>query len=278
MPAPRTSTGVTAALIALVTALALLLTSTPASAASAAEQRAAERWYLSLGDSLAFGFQRFKVGQPAEAFDTGYADLLAPRLHHGQQRTTLVNYGCPGESTTTFATGQCPWAGAGLPLHDAFTGTQQAAAVRFLRDHRGKVDLVTLSLWGNDANDFVASCNGNVQCILDGAPAAIAGIAANLSGILRQLHRAAPDARLVVLGAFDVNVGAFPVTHPIIRQLNAAMAAAAAEHGARFADPMPVFNPEGDTGATLCTLTLLCRDGDAHPSDAGYQALADLME
>jgi hypothetical protein len=55
------------------------------------------------------------------------------------------------------------------------------------------------------------------------------------------------------------------------------MAAAAAEQRARFADPMPIFNPEGDTGAALCTLTLLCRDGDSHPSDAGYQALAALL-
>jgi lysophospholipase L1-like esterase len=265
-----------AALVALVTAFVLLLTSSPASAAES-EQRTGERFYLSLGDSLAFGFQRFKVGLPAEAFDTGYADLLAAGLQHGQRRPTLVNYGCPGESTTTFATGQCPWAGAGLPLHDAFTGPQQAAAVRFLRDHRGKVDLVTLSLWGNDANEFIASCNGSVQCILDGAPAAIARIAANLSGILQRLHQAAPDARIVVLGAFDGNVGAFPLTHPIIRQLNLAMAAAAAGHRARFADPMPIFNPEGDTGAVLCTLTLLCRDGDLHPSDAGYRALADLL-
>jgi lysophospholipase L1-like esterase len=264
------------ALIALVSVVVLLLTSSPASAAGSG-QPAGERFYLSLGDSLAFGFQRFKVGQPAAAFDTGYADLLADQLQHGQQRPTLVNYGCPGESTSTFATGTCPWAGAGLPLHDAFTGTQQAAAIRFLREHRGKVDLVTLSLWGNDASAFVASCNGSVQCIIDGAPAAIAGIAANLSGSLQQLHRAAPDARVVVLGAYDVNVGAFPLTHPIIRQLNVAMAAAASEHGARFADPMPIFNPEGDTGAALCTLTLLCRDGDTHPSDAGYQALATLL-
>ena len=26
----------------------------------------------------------------------------------------------------------------------------------------------------------------------------------------------------------------------------------------------------------LCSLTLLCSDGDAHPSDAGYSTIADL--
>jgi lysophospholipase L1-like esterase len=229
----------------------LLLGSGPALAAESGRRH----FYLSLGDSLAYGFQRFKVGQPAEAFDTGYADLLAGRLEY---RPTLVNYGCPGETTTSFAVGGCPWVG---PMHDAFAGAQLAAAVRFLRDHRGKVDLVTLSLWGNDASAFVASCNGDVQCIIDGAPAAIARIAANLSEILGQLHRAAPDTRVVVVGAYDVNVGAFPLTHPIFQQLNAAMAAAAARNRARFADPMPLFNPPADS----------------HPSDAGYQVLADLI-
>jgi lysophospholipase L1-like esterase len=259
------------ALVALVTVVVLLLSSGPALAAESGH-RPREHFYLSLGDSLAYGFQGFKVGQPAEAFDTGYADLLVDRLKH---RPALVNYGCPGESTTTFAEGVCPWVG---PMHDAFAGPQLAAAVQFLRTHRGKVELVTVSLWGNDASAFVASCNGDVQCIVDGAPAAIAGIAGNLSGILRQLHRAAPDARVVVLGAYDVNIGAFPLTHPIFEQLNLAMASAAARHGARFANPMPIFNPPSDTtGATLCTLTLLCRDGDAHPSDPGYQALAGLI-
>jgi hypothetical protein len=35
---------------------------------------------------------------------------------------------------------------------------------------------------------------------------------------------------------------------------------------------------DADGGAALCTYTLLCRDGDAHPSDAGYAVLADLAE
>lgn len=124
-----------------------------------------------------------------------------------------------------------------------------------------------MSLWGNDANAFVASCNGNVQCIIDGAPAAIAAMAANLSGILGKIHRTAPDARVVLLGAYDANLGAFPLTHPIFRQLNLALADAAAANRAGFADPSEDFNPDGDTGAALCTLTLLCSNGDSHPSD-----------
>ena len=49
---------------------------------------------------------------------------------------------------------------------------------------------------------------------------------------------------------------------------------------ARFADPFPVFNPQGDEAAettAICTLTLVCAQHDSHPSDAGYRALASLV-
>ena len=60
-----------------------------------------------------------------------------------------------------------------------------------------------------------------------------------------------------MVGAYDPNLGAFA-----------------------FADPMPVFNPQGATAietAAICTLTLLCTEGDGHPSDPGYRALADIV-
>jgi lysophospholipase L1-like esterase len=235
-----------------------------------------ERYHLALGDSLAYGFQRVKLGQPPSAFRTGYADLLASRLDHGGRLPELVNYGCPGETTGSFVAGGCPWSAAGFPLHDTYAGPQLDAATQFLRSHRGRVDLVTVSLWGNDANAFVASCNGNVQCVIDGAPAAIAKLAGNLRNILQTLRSTAPDADLVVIGAYDANLGAFELTGPIFRAINQAMADAARATGSAYVDPMPVFDADG--GAALCTYTLLCRDGDAHPSDAGYAVLADLTQ
>jgi hypothetical protein len=45
----------------------------------------------------------------------------------------------------------------------------------------------------------------------------------------------------------------------------------AVHSGARFAPLFATFDVPG----ALCALTLLCSDGDAHPSDAGYQAIAD---
>jgi hypothetical protein len=58
------------------------------------------------------------------------------------------------------------------------------------------------------------------------------------------------------------------------------MSAVATAAGARFADPFPLFNPQGDLAReieTMCTLTLLCTENDSHPSDAGYRVLGDLV-
>lgn len=68
--------------------------------------------YLALGDSLAYGLQigKLKV-QIAEGavrparFDTGYVDVLAANLRQSAPGLTVVNLGCPGESTTSFIAG-----------------------------------------------------------------------------------------------------------------------------------------------------------------------------
>ena len=46
-----------------------------------------------------------------------------------------------------------------------------------------------------------------------------------------------------------------------------------------YANLLPVFNPPGDEAriAALCTLTLACSEGDTHPSDAGYRAIAEVV-
>jgi lysophospholipase L1-like esterase len=252
-----------AALASVVTALAL---ATPAAACL-------PTYYLALGDSIAYGFQAAKVGSPASAY-VGFADLVATRWHE-----RLVNYACPGESTASWPA-PCAWRAAGQPLHDDYPGAQRDAALTFLRAHRGHVATVTLTLGGNDLNAYFASCPaGDVACLVSGAPAATAAFAGRLRAILAELRRAAPASRIIVTGLYDLNIGAFDVADPLFAAVNAAAADAARSVRARFVDPMPVFNPPGPgETAAICALTLLCTAGDGHPSDAGYRALADLVE
>jgi lysophospholipase L1-like esterase len=136
-----------------------------------------KRYYLALGDSIAFGYQawRARAGLPPSAFNTGYVDVFADRLRRIQPLLTVVNYGCPGETTTTFLAGGCPWTSVGFPLHDVFSGSQLGAAVAFLRAHPGVVSPITLTLWGNDVREFVGSCP-DPACVANGAAGAVAEI------------------------------------------------------------------------------------------------------
>jgi lysophospholipase L1-like esterase len=238
-------------------------------------------YYLALGDSVTYGFQAWKwrAGLPPSAFNTGYVDDFAVRLRQIRPDITIGNYGCPGETTMTFVTGPCGWRESGEQLHDDFSGSQLQAALAFLRAHRGQVSPITLTLWGNDVRLFNDYCKNDPACILGLAPGFIAQLSSNLSTIVEQLRSEAPDAEIIVTGAWDSFLGAFDLADPLFLALNASIAQNTASKRARFADPFPIFNPQGSVDAetqAICTLTLLCTLGDSHPSDAGYQALANV--
>jgi lysophospholipase L1-like esterase len=258
-------------------ALALLT----ATAAACPPDNRPKRYYLALGDSIAYGFQTAKAnaGRPPSAF-IGYPDIVAARLHQLNPRTTLINYSCPGESTTSYSH-PCLWKASGHDLHDDYAGAQRDAALNFLRQHRGQVSPITMSLNGNDINAYLGSCPpADLACLQAGAAAATTAYGVRLLAILRELRAAAPDADIVVVGAYNPNVGAFGFSDPLFRGVNAAQASAAASIKARFADPFAVFNPPGGDAvetAAICALTLMCTEHDSHPSDDGYQALADIV-
>ena len=216
---------------------------------------------------------------PPTGFDTGYVDVFAARLRELQPGLTLVNYGCPGETTRSFLKGPCPWTEFGQQLHDSFTGSQLDAAIAFLRAHPGEVSPITLTLWGNNVREFVSGC-GDDACVLNGAVTVIDDLSKDLAKILKELRKEAPDADIIVTGSWDFVINRLEFADPLFRLLNASMAATAAAESVRFADPFPLFNPQGDLTReiqTLCALLLLCTENDSHPSDLGYQVLGNLV-
>ncbi len=231
-----------------------------------------QRYYLALGDSIAYGVQptKAKPGARPSDFDTGYVDVFAARLRKLSPKIQVVNYGCPGESALTFTRGGCPALADGIKLHDAFRGSQLKAAVSFLRAHRGQVSPITLTLWGNDL--FPLSQKGKR------APSAIASFASRFNPILQQLRVAAPTAEIIVTGAWNPEADRVAQAEPLYRSLDAAIAGAAAASRARVANIFAAFNPPGNLRtqrARLCRLTFFCSKGDPHPTDAGYRAMAD---
>ena len=237
-----------------------------------------KQYYLALGDSHAYGFQswKFAAGLPPAAFNTGYVDMFALRLRAIRSDIAVVNYGCPGESSTSFLAGPCPFTALGLPLHDEFEGSQLDAATAFLTAHPGLVSPITVQLFGNDMLDLIRRCAGDFACIQGEAPAAIAALGRNLRVILGRLRQAAGEAEIIVLGGWNGRIDFLAETDPLFGAANAALASAAADARARFADLVPAFNPPDADARTsaICALTLYCTDGDGHASDAGYRAIA----
>jgi lysophospholipase L1-like esterase len=139
------------AFLACVIAVGLAGTAQAASKAS---------YYLSLGDSLAQGYQ--PIGGPASpaappGYNQGYADQLFKLERARYTQLRLVKLGCGGESTISMLHGsQDPAVAAscGPPAFYANRypdgGTQLAEAVTFLQHHQGSVAFVTIDIGAND--------------------------------------------------------------------------------------------------------------------------------
>ena len=240
-------------------------------------------YYLALGDSLAFGYQdtRFKAEitagtyNPAD-FNTGYVDGFFAMLKGGKAGVELVNYACPGETSSSFASGGCIFHQQ-VPLHNNYPAAQSqlAAATAFLQSHPGSVGPITLNIGGNDVgNLFFDTCNQDLACAQRQLPAVIGKAGTNLNQILSALQAASPASEIIVLTQYDPYVAAMPESVPAFEALNSTVGDVARAHGVRVADGSSPF-----TSATICSLTLFCISGhqDIHPSDAGYQALAQAV-
>ncbi len=142
-------------------------------------------YYLALGDSLAQGVQPNAAGYSVET-GKGYPNLLYAALRLRDPRLRLVKLGCPGETTSTMIHGGiCRYPG----------GSQLAAATSFLRQHRGRVSLVTIDIGANDAGTCLsrASTRALASCVGRAMPR----VTGDLATILARLRRADPGVRII---------------------------------------------------------------------------------
>jgi lysophospholipase L1-like esterase len=271
-----------ALIIALIALVALML------APSAGASRPYRTTYLALGDSLAFGYSQAKFNElfptePASAYNTGYVDDFGHVLRLFQPGVQTINDGCPGETTDSFIKGPCEY-GLAFPLHHAYSGgplsSQLSDALNVLSTHPKALTPLTIDIGANDALGLIeGTCKLEAKCIEEHAPALFAHIAGNLGLILSQLRGAAPHAKMIVLGLYNPFGETIPGADALTAKLNEVEASIAASVGARFADPLPVFNPPGKREqVTLCTLTNICTSlKDIHPTDLGYAVLGGLV-
>ncbi len=240
-----------------------------------------QSYYLALGDSITYGFQPgHPKSTPPSKFNTGYVDAFAARLRTIAPKIRVVNYGCPGESTTTFINGGCSGRRDVKGLHDAFKGEQLDAAVAFLRAHPGQVGPITLALYGNDLFELLDACKGKLACAEARAPKAFAQYGSRLTSIVKRLQASSPKSEVILIGGWNFNVEDLRATDSLFRSLNTTIGRVAASTKTHFADTFPVFNPKGSVArekAKICALTFMCSAGDPHPTNAGYRAIADVV-
>jgi lysophospholipase L1-like esterase len=245
----------------------------------------ATSYYLSVGDSLAQGFQ--PIGGPhtnsaAVGYDQGYADQLFKLARDGgRDQLRLVKLGCGGESTATMIeNSRCPYA----------TGSQLGDAVEFLDAHPGEVAFITVNL---GANDIFEDCQGDPNCF-------IPQIATNLPFILETLRdHAGPGVPIVGMSYYAPDVvqwfddpaageaaaASSVLFNNFLGSLYAAAGVPVADVESAFAvtDFTTVVDLQGAGPVPLsvfnaCTLTWLCTPPplgpDVHPNNDGYGVIA----
>lgn len=269
-----------------IAVLALVLGESPA-AASTIKFNPPKDYYLSLGDSLAFGYQRdlleseLVAGTYTPTDFPGFTYRFGSTMQAVDPGLTIVDFGCPGETTVSYTVG-CAFQDV-LPLHDGYPGiSQEQAALAFLKAHHGAVGPITMSLGVNDVTPLLTACAPSfaTTCV---APPIIA-MGQRLGAILSKLRAAAaPNTEIIVLEYYDpyfvTPLGA--MADQLALFLDSQIALAAGSAGARLANVFPIINstgaPLGSEAANVCYFTLMCPGGDIHASDGGYAAIASVF-
>lgn len=257
-----------------LTVLALLPAAAHPSTAGAATAPTAsvvgpKAYYLALGDSLAYGYQ------PNGDFTHGYADDFFTDLQtHGTQ--SLIDMGCPGETSVTFIKGGCP---STDPPKYPYTGPQLAAALSFIKQHPGQVSPVTLDI---GANDLFPQVNP-LRCSLISSTVflkTLVTFSVNLNVILAQLKTALHGTGdLAVMTYYFPLQNLCPRLMPLVQLVDGLIAKTAATYGASVADVFTAFGGSTVPNPNLCTYTWICSPFlDIHATDLGYSVIAQTYE
>jgi lysophospholipase L1-like esterase len=199
--------------------------------------------YLALGDSLAWG------ASLEDRASQSYPALIHRQLQ-AERPIILQNIALPGATSVSMLRGQVPRA---IALIDA------------ARTEGLRVSPITIGIGGNDLRN-VERAGPQART------AAIEVVARNLDRSLTQLRAAAgPDADIVLMTYYNPYGGdpQDPASDAYwVEQLNAVIAAEAAQHGIALAD---VYQRFGAGRAYTHTYILL---GDVHANAAGQELIA----
>ncbi|MCC3652342.1 SGNH/GDSL hydrolase family protein [Streptomyces sp. S07_1.15] len=241
-------------------------------------------YYVSLGDSLASGYQP-DAGQDT---DVAYTDKLFETLKKSNPGLEHIRLGCSGETTETFiGGGKCDYPDA---------NSQLDAALQALYEHKGSVAYVTIDIGAND----IRACSGATGAI-DPACMAEASrtIGTNLTEITGKLRKAgSASTQYAGMTYYNPFLAAWLLgesgqqtaksSAAVVKAGNEAIAGVYRTADYKVADVAAAFGSDDfDTRvelpgigsvpanvAKICELTWQCTHQDIHANAAGHELIA----
>ena len=254
---------------------------------SAHKSKPVTDYYVSLGDSLAAGYQ-----PNAGNTDESYTDQLYKKLKKNDPGLVHVKLGCSGETTQTMINGGiCTYPG-GL--------SQLAYADQFLAAHKGRVKLVTIDIGANDVDGCLTASGLSLTCAEQG----VATVGVQLPQITAALHAAGGSSPTYVgMNYYDPFLAAWltgPTGQALAKEsvqlstgFNGAIQAGLKATGFKLADVSATFATDDFTRtetvpgigklplnvAHICTWTWECTSyQNIHANTLGYAVIAGVFE
>jgi lysophospholipase L1-like esterase len=216
-------------------------------------------WYLTIGDSVTFGFS---VDPARLGANSSWALQLEPLLAASGRAWSLYDTACPSERTDTYTT-LCP---GRRQVPFLATTSQHDAAMAAITAHPATLRAVFVQLGSNDLLQGFRRA-GTVEAM-------VATLRPALTRIVTELRAAAPGVPVILCNYYNPLANLQPATRAQLATVNAMVAEVAAATHARLAD----FFAAVDTSAAvpdphLCDF-VDCAHGDVHPTVAGQARLA----
>jgi lysophospholipase L1-like esterase len=258
---------------------------------AAAASAAKPTYYLSLGDSLAAGYNKDAAGV-TRYNGADYTRRVFKQAARKTKGLRLADFSCPGESTQSMQADRgCP-----LPRSAADDRAQLKRAVSFLKAHKGRVKYVTLSIGANNFTKCLPGGQLDLGCITAGEQQ----LRTDLPKIDKALRKAAgPKTRIAHLLLYNPYLSFYlqedkrsyaQLSDALLKKVNQDIRDAGKPYGLRFADGYGAFEagdfttPGSWNGQAVprnvqraCELSQNCLpapQGNIHPTSAGYAALA----
>ncbi|MFK4106445.1 SGNH/GDSL hydrolase family protein [Streptomyces sp. NPDC019531] len=243
------------------------------------------QYYISLGDSLATGYQP----DVDKDTDLAYTDQLYAQLKQRTPGLKHIRLGCTGETTESLIKGgKCDYPHA---------KSQLDAALKAMAQHHGKVAYVTLSVGANDIQACVSPAGTPDGACLNSASQTMGKNLAQIAGALREAG--AKNTQFVgstyynpflanwLLGAKGQQAAKESV--PLVEGGNSAITQVYKSAGFKVADLAGAFSSDNFTTlvnvpgagevpanvAKICQLTWACTPKkDPHPNADGHKVIA----